>query len=88
MSLEVCKGKLLEADSGYKKGASVISIKGEKRFCLVIDRGDEHWGFILDTSGISIEEGKVIKESSDWFWTTFNYIQHGWLKLPADFKLK
>ena len=83
--LTVCKGKLSEADNGYKKGATVIYLDNEKRFCLVIDKKDEHWGFILDTSGIPITPGVPIKKTVDWFWATFEYIQKGYLKLPANY---
>lgn len=91
MAVTVHKSVLSEYFQGYEKGSRVIYIKVdgiiEKRFCLAIDRGDTHWGFILHTSGIPLENKvKQINKNNEWFWTTFEYIQKGFLQLPSDYK--
>ena len=87
--MAVYKGKLSEAQSGYKKGAYVICLDNQKMMCLVRDKEDENWGYILDTTGITIDMGKkpIKDKSDDWFYATYEYINKKLLVLPKDFKL-
>ena len=87
--MAVYKGKLSEAQSGYKKGAHVICLDNQEMMCLCRDIHDENWGYILDTSGITIEMGKLIKDmSDDVFYATYYYISRYKLVLPKDHKFR
>jgi hypothetical protein len=84
--MAVYKGNLSEAQSGYKKGAHVICLDNQKMMCLCRDIHDENWGYILDTSGITIDMcKKPIKDmSDDVFYATYDYISRYKLVLPKD----
>jgi hypothetical protein len=57
--------------------------------CLCRDIHDENWGYILDTSGITIDMGKLIIDmSDDVFYATYDYISRYKLVLPKDHKFR